>query len=122
MLAGERSRPRTAAAAGRCTRCRSIPGATNVSAQLGRLRDAGVQAIYFPATEQELQVVLPQIEYFGLAGVQMLGNEAWISDAARSLPQRVLQGAIIATPLWQESSELAWRDFVDRYEGRTGAH
>jgi hypothetical protein len=42
------------------------PGATNVSAQLGRLRDAGWRRSSFPLGA-ELQVVLPQVEYFGLA-------------------------------------------------------
>jgi branched-chain amino acid transport system substrate-binding protein len=91
-------------------------GASNVSAQLTRLRQARVQVVYFPATERELQLVLPQIDYFGLRGVQLLGNESWIGDGARRLPQRVLQGAIVATPLWRESNEIAWSDFVTKYE------
>jgi ABC-type branched-subunit amino acid transport system substrate-binding protein len=94
------------------------PGATNLSNQLTQLLEAQVEAIYFPGTDRELQVVLPQVEYFGLAGVQMLGNEAWISDAARGLPPRVLQGAIVATPLWRDSDDIAWRDFVSRYEAQ----
>lgn len=91
-------------------------GAATVSAQLTKLREARVQAIYFPATERELQQVLPQIDYFGMRGVQLLGNESWIGEGARGLPQRVLQGAIIATPLWRESRDVAWSDFVARYE------
>jgi ABC-type branched-subunit amino acid transport system substrate-binding protein len=90
--------------------------ATSVAAQLRRLRDAGVQAIYFPATERELRLILPQIDYFGLTGVQLLGSESWASEAARGLPQRVLQGAIVAVPLYRESDTVAWQDFVSRYE------
>ncbi|CAN5685851.1 ABC transporter substrate-binding protein [soil metagenome] len=92
------------------------PGATNVSAQLGRLRDGRVEAIFFPASERHLQLVLPQIDYFGLASAQLMGNETWLSDAARSVPAQLLEGAIIATPLWRESPDLAWRDFVTLYE------
>jgi branched-chain amino acid transport system substrate-binding protein len=94
------------------------PRTTNVTPQLTRLREAGVQAIYFPGTDRELQVILPQIEFAGLGDVQMLGNEAWISDAARGLPQRVLQGAVIATSLVRDSDDVAWRDFVALYEAR----
>jgi ABC-type branched-subunit amino acid transport system substrate-binding protein len=90
-------------------------GTTNVTDQLAELREAGIEALFFPASERELQAVLPQLEY-GLPNVQMLGGESWISDAARGAPQRVLQGAIIATPLWQESSDIAWGDFVLGYE------
>jgi ABC-type branched-subunit amino acid transport system substrate-binding protein len=92
------------------------PGATNLSAPLSRLREGRVQAIFFPGSERELQVVLPQVDYFGLAGVQMLGTETWLSDAARGLPQRVLQGAIVATSLWRDSPDVAWRDFVTLFE------
>lgn len=90
-------------------------GTTNVTDQLAALREAGIEALFFPASERELQIVLPQLEY-GLPNVQMLGGESWISDAARGAPQRVLQGAIIATPLWQESTDIAWGDFVEGYE------
>jgi ABC-type branched-subunit amino acid transport system substrate-binding protein len=90
--------------------------ATSVATQLRRLRDARVQAIYFPASERELRLILPQIDYFGLTGVQMLGSESWAGDAARGLPQRVLQGAIVAVPLYRESDTVAWQEFVTRYE------
>lgn len=91
-------------------------GATNVTDQLTQLREAGIEALYFPASESEIQSILPQLEYAGLDGVQMLGNESWVSDAARRAPQRVLQGAIIATPLLEQSSDVAWQEFVERYE------
>jgi ABC-type branched-subunit amino acid transport system substrate-binding protein len=92
------------------------PGTTNMSAPLARLREARVQAVFFPGSDRELQIVLPQIEFYGLSGVQLLGTENWISDAARTLPQRALQGAVVAIPLWRESADLAWRDFVSAYE------
>jgi ABC-type branched-subunit amino acid transport system substrate-binding protein len=90
------------------------PNATNVAQQLTRLRSAGVEAVFFPGTDRELQVVLPQIEYAGLTNVQMLGAESWLN--MRGAPQRVIEGAIIATPLNRESSEVAWSEFVERYE------
>jgi ABC-type branched-subunit amino acid transport system substrate-binding protein len=92
------------------------PGTANMSAPLARLREARVQAVFFPGSDRELQIVLPQIEFYGLSGVQLLGTENWISDAARTLPHRALQGAVIAIPLWRESADLAWRDFVSAYE------
>jgi ABC-type branched-subunit amino acid transport system substrate-binding protein len=92
------------------------PGSTNVSAQLTRLRQARVEAVFFPASERVLNLVLPQIDYFGLTGVQMLGTESWLTDAARAGPARVVEGAIVATPLWRESADIGWRDFVALYE------
>jgi branched-chain amino acid transport system substrate-binding protein len=94
------------------------PGTTNLSAPLTRLREARVQALFIPGTDRELQIALPQVEYFGLTGVQYLGTENWAADAARTLPQRVLQGAVVALPLWRESGEVGWLDFVAAYEER----
>lgn len=91
-------------------------GANNLSAQLSQLRQARVQAIYVPGGPRELQIVLPQLEYLGLRDVQMLGTEHWTGDNARGLPQRVLEGAIVAVPLLRESNAVAWKDFVARYE------
>lgn len=91
------------------------PGSSNVTDQLTLLRDSLVEAVYFPASERELQIVLPQMEY-SLTAVQLLGNESWIGDAARRVPQRVLEGAIVATPLDQSSDAVAWQEFVAQYE------
>lgn len=92
------------------------PGSTNVSAQLRRLREARVEAVFLPASERHLQLVLPQVEYFGLAGVQMLGTEGWLPEASPGVPARLVEGAIVATSLWRESPDVAWRDFVTLYE------
>jgi ABC-type branched-subunit amino acid transport system substrate-binding protein len=94
------------------------PGTTNVTAQLARMRQARVEAIFFPANERQLQLVLPQIEFHGLSDVQLLGTESWLSDALRGSPQRMLEGAIVATPLLRESPDVAWRDFVSLFETR----
>jgi branched-chain amino acid transport system substrate-binding protein len=92
------------------------PGSTNVAAQLRRLRDARVEAIFFPAGERHLQLVLPQIEFYGLSGAQLLGTESWLPDASPGVPARLLEGAIVATPLLRESPDVAWREFVTLYE------
>jgi ABC-type branched-subunit amino acid transport system substrate-binding protein len=94
------------------------PGTTNVTAQLSQLRQARVEAIFFPGTERHLQLVLPQIDYAGLGAVQMLGTETWLSEGLRHAAPRLMEGAIVATPLWQESPDIAWREFVQLYESQ----
>jgi ABC-type branched-subunit amino acid transport system substrate-binding protein len=96
-------------------------GATNVAPQLSQLREARVQAVFFPGSERDLRVALPQIEYFGLGGVQLLGTETWLGEALRGVggvPDHVLQGAIVATSLLRESTTVAWNEFVALYEAR----
>jgi branched-chain amino acid transport system substrate-binding protein len=92
------------------------PGTTNVSAQLTRLQQAGVDAIYFPASDRALNLVLPQIEFYGLVGAQLYGSEAWLGEAARNVPARLLEGAVLAISLPRESAEVGWQDFVELYE------
>jgi branched-chain amino acid transport system substrate-binding protein len=96
------------------------PGATNVAAQLTQLRNARVEAIFLPGTERHLQLVLPQVDAFGLGSAQLLGNETWLSDVVLrgTTTGRVVEGAIVATPLFQDSPDLGWQDFVRLYEGR----
>lgn len=91
-------------------------GTSNISDQLTRLREADVQAIYVPLSEREPQIILPQIDYFGLADLPLMGNEHWISERARGVPPRVLEGTVLALPLWRESADVAWEDFVTGYE------
>jgi ABC-type branched-subunit amino acid transport system substrate-binding protein len=93
-------------------------GATNIAAPLRRLREAHVEAVFVPGSERELQTVLPQLEVFGLARVQLLGTESWLSDAVRNVPARVLDGAVVATSLWRESDAVGWNEFVRQYEAR----
>jgi ABC-type branched-subunit amino acid transport system substrate-binding protein len=94
------------------------PGATNVATQLMQLRNARVEAVFLPGTERHLQLVLPQLDYFGLGAVQLLGNESWLSDSMRGTLARMMNGAVVATPLFQESADIAWKDFVRLYESR----
>jgi ABC-type branched-subunit amino acid transport system substrate-binding protein len=94
------------------------PGSTNVSAQMTQLRQARVEAIFLPATERHLQLLLPQIGFFGLGSVQLLGTETWLAPAIMSAHGRTLEGAIVATPLVRESPEREWQEFVNLYEQR----
>jgi ABC-type branched-subunit amino acid transport system substrate-binding protein len=92
------------------------PGATTVTAQLRRLRDARVEAVFIPASERHLQLVLPQVDYAGMGGVQLLGTDGWLPEASPGVPQRLIEGAIVATPLVRESADVAWSEFVALYE------
>lgn len=103
---------------GTVTRMSYQPGTANLANELNQLRNADVEALYVPGTDRDLQMVLPQVEYFDLMDAQILGNDSYIGDAARGLPQRVVQGAIVATSLVRESRELGWLDFVEAYETR----
>lgn len=94
-----------------------VPGTTTFSAPLERLRAAAVQAIFIPAAERDIRQLAPQLEYYGLGGIEVLGLEAWVSDEVlHFLPGRVLEGVVAATPLYRSSQSVAWDEFVGLYE------
>jgi hypothetical protein len=47
---------------------------------------------------------------------QLYGSEAWLGEAARNVPARLLEGAVLAISLPRESAEVGWQDFVELYE------
>jgi len=94
------------------------PGTTTFSDPIERLKAAQPEAVFVAASERDIRQLAPQFAYFGLTGIQILGPEAWVSpEVLRSVPARVLEGVIAATPLVEGGGdETAWREFVQLYE------
>jgi branched-chain amino acid transport system substrate-binding protein len=93
------------------------PGTTTFAQPLQRLRAAGVQAIFLPADERDIRQIAPQIPFYGLSNVQILGSEAWVDDGVlRSLQPAHVEGVVAAVPLLSASPDVAWGEFVRRYE------
>jgi branched-chain amino acid transport system substrate-binding protein len=92
-------------------------GTTTFSDPIERLKQTQAQAVFVSAPESSIRQLAPQIRYFGLTGVQILGTEAWVSDAVllRVAPA-ALEGVVAATPLLESSRETGWQDFVQLYE------
>ncbi|MEX0892912.1 MAG: ABC transporter substrate-binding protein [Gemmatimonadota bacterium] len=94
------------------------PGTTTFGEPLEELAAAGVQAVFIPGSERDVRQIAPQVRYFGLDGVRILGNEAWVSaEVLRGVDRAVLEGVVAATPVSPEDEE-AWEAFARRYEER----
>lgn len=94
-----------------------LPGTTTFARPLERLRAAAVHSVFIPATERDIRQLAPQLEYYGLGSVEVLGLEAWVSDEVLNfLPSRALEGVVAATPLYRASPTVAWDHFVGLYE------
>jgi ABC-type branched-subunit amino acid transport system substrate-binding protein len=92
-------------------------GTTTFVQQMRTLRAANPQAVFVAASERDIRQIAPQIEYYGLNNVRVLGSEAWGSDAVlRGVSPRVLEGVLTTTPLLPTSNTIGWREFVGRYE------
>ncbi len=92
---------------------------TTFQQQLERLAAAGVRTLFIPASEREIPQLAPQLAYYGLADVQVLGGEAWTTETLlRTMQPRVMEGVIAATPLLRTDPAVAWEDLVAAYEAR----
>lgn len=102
----------------------SVPydsGATTFADWIQPLVADSPQAIYVPTSERDVRQLAPQLRYYGLDTLvtRVLGNETWTTQGSRRvLIEAGLNGVIATTPLLQSSPEVAWQDFVQRYEQR----
>jgi ABC-type branched-subunit amino acid transport system substrate-binding protein len=93
------------------------PGLATFSQQLERLKAANVRSIYIPAAARDIRQLAPQLAYYGLQNVQILGSEAWVDeDVLRNVDAKHLEGALVSVPLFRGSADVAWESFVGRYE------
>ncbi len=82
------------------------------------LGEAHPQAIYAPASEPETVIQLsPQFSFYGLRGVQVLGDAEWSDPKVlRLVEPRFINGTIISTFLDRSSPSVRWPEFVEMYE------
>lgn len=93
------------------------PGTTTFAEPLERLRLSNADAVFIAAAERDIRQLAPQLAYYGVGGIQVLGTEAWASEAvlARVEPS-LIEGVVAAVPFLATSRALAWDEFVGLYE------
>lgn len=96
------------------------PDVTTFEAPLSRLDSVKPEAVYAVATTPRAVVQLaPQLSYYGLRGIQILGDPNWADpEALRLLDPRFINGTVAATYFDRWSPESGWPRFVDMYEAR----
>lgn len=93
------------------------PGTTTFEAPVTRLVESQPQAVMVAASARDLRQLVPQLPFYGLQNVQILGSGAWIEPAVlRTLPTTSTEGVVAATPLPTGSGDTGWTDFVQLYE------
>lgn len=92
--------------------------ATTFQEPLTYLRSARPQAIYAPTSQpRDVIQMSPQFSYYGLRGVQVLGDAEWSDPSVlRQVEPRFIDGTVISTFLDRSSSSVRWEHFVARYE------
>lgn len=92
---------------------------TTFAEPLRELQAAGVRTLFIPAPEHHVPQIAPQLDYYGLGDVQVLGNDSWTNDAVLpSLTRRQTERMIATTPLLKTDPAVAWEDLVAAYEAR----
>jgi branched-chain amino acid transport system substrate-binding protein len=86
--------------------------------QIQFLGQARPQAIYAPASTPRTVIQLsPQFSFYGLRGVQVLGDSEWSApEVLRLVEPRFIDGTIISTFLDRSGSSVRWPEFVEMYE------
>lgn len=93
------------------------PGTTTFQQTIERVRRARPGAVFIAAGERDIRQLAPQLAYYGLAGVQILGTEAWASeDVLARLDPGQVEGVVAAVPFIATSRDVAWDEFVGLYE------
>lgn len=96
------------------------PATTTFKGQLQLLAEAQPQAIFAPAANAQTVIQLaPQFSFYGLRGVQVLGDAEWSSpEVLRLVEPRFIDGTVLATFLDRASPSVRWPEFVEGYERR----
>lgn len=92
--------------------------ATTFQAQIETLKLQEPQAIYAPAASPQTVIQMaPQFSFYGLRGVQILGDEDWSTpQVLRLVEPRFINGAVLSTFLHRSSPAVRWPEFVELYE------
>ncbi|MBI4521812.1 MAG: ABC transporter substrate-binding protein [Gemmatimonadetes bacterium] len=92
---------------------------TTFQAPLTRVAELRPQALFLPLEERDIQIVAPQIAYYGLdsLGIRVLGTAAWAQEPLlRRVGARSTNGVVAATPTLADRPNEAYREFVEAYE------
>lgn len=92
--------------------------ATTFQEPLAYLDTFSPQAIYAPASSSRSVIVMaPQFSFYGLRGVQVLGDAEWSEpEVLRLVEPRFINGTIISTFLHRSSPSVRWVEFEEMYE------
>lgn len=78
------------------------------------------EALFIPDYPERISLIAPQLGYYGLQGVQLLGIQGWNSPELLRAAGKYLQGAIFADGFYVDAGAANVRRFVEAYSARYG--
>ena len=89
-------------------------GARSTFAQPEPLID--FDAIFIPDGPTTSGLIIPQLAFYDIVGVYLLGTNLWHSDRLIEMAQQFVQGAIMVDGFFAESNSKKVKDFVQIFE------
>jgi ABC-type branched-subunit amino acid transport system substrate-binding protein/outer membrane protein assembly factor BamD (BamD/ComL family) len=77
-------------------------------------------AIFIPDGPKASGLILPQLAFYDVVGIQLLGTNLWHSHRLIQMAQQFAQGAIMVDGFFAESRSQKVKDFVDIFEETFG--
>ncbi len=90
--------------------------ATTFDVELKRIRYYAPEALFIPAHSEEIPMLAPQISFYGLDDVQILGTNGWNNKRVARLGGKYVEGAFFTDSFFEDSPRIAYREFSSRYE------
>jgi ABC-type branched-subunit amino acid transport system substrate-binding protein/TolA-binding protein len=77
-------------------------------------------AIFIPDGPKASGLILPQLAFYDVVGIQLLGTNLWHSHRLIHMAQQFVQGAIMVDGFFAESNSKKVKDFVNKFEETFG--
>lgn len=75
----------------------------------------GFDALYMPGYAERVGLLIPQLAFYNITGVAMIGSDNWHSRALIERAGRYAEGAVFVDGFFAESSDPMIKNFVDSY-------
>jgi branched-chain amino acid transport system substrate-binding protein len=90
--------------------------ATTFDVELKRVKYYSPEAIFIPAHSEEIPMIAPQIPFYGMEDVQLLGTDGWNNRRAARLGGKYVEGAFFTDIFFEKSTKIGYNEFSYRYE------
>ncbi len=90
--------------------------ATTFDSELKRIAYYSPEAIFIPAHSEEIPLIAPQITFYGMDDVQLLGTSGWNNRRVARLGEKYVEGAFFTDTFFESSPRIGYREFSRRYE------
>ncbi len=78
------------------------------------------QALFIPDYADNISLIAPQLLFYGIENMQLLGINGWNSPDLLRTTGRYLQGAIFVDGFFRDSANPAIREFVEKFMAKYG--